>query len=214
MGKNKKSYTTKFHSVIDGYSKYATYYDKKLQHLNSFEDGEIPRLAGDLEDKKLLILGAGTGREIDLVNAKDLVHPSTQITALDISKEMLAILRKKHPTVTAIEADMRKIPLPDDSQDIAIAAFAIVHLKALDKFFLEVYRVLKPGGVFILTNINQRKAPKLKTESKEEIVIESYYHIPHHVLEKLDENLFTIEKEKTLMEEKTWINQIIKAIKN
>ena len=49
------------------------------------------------------------------------------------------------------------LPLADGSFAIVIATFLIVHLKDLKRFFAEVYRVLKPGGKFLVTNINQRK---------------------------------------------------------
>jgi 2-polyprenyl-3-methyl-5-hydroxy-6-metoxy-1,4-benzoquinol methylase len=89
----------------------------------------------------------------------------------------------------------------------------IVHLKDPKIFFREVYRVLKPGGVFILSNINQKKAPKLRLNSKEEIVIKSFYHRPQDVISGLEEEFFVVEKEDFVEEDSIWINQIIVAKK-
>ena len=84
----------------------------------------------------------------------------------------------------------------------------IVHLKDLERFFDEVYRVLKPGGLFLVTNINQRKAPEIKV-GKELVEVESYYHKPELVVEELENLAFEIRENKFVKEGDVWINQII-----
>jgi len=132
---------------------------------------------------------------------------------LDISPSMLEILKKHHGRVETVCGDVEKMPFEDESFDVVTAMFLIVHLYDLEKTFDEIYRVLKPGGIFILSNINQRKAPKLKTSDGEEIVIRSHYHMPEKVLSALEHSFFEVEKEVMVMEGKTWVNQIIKAVK-
>lgn len=211
---NRLRYQTHLHSQKDGYAKYAKTYDKTATHLDSFEKGALKHLIGPTANKSILDLGAGTGRVFDLLRKANTLHASTNLTAIDISPEMLEILKKKHPKAEAIEADLNKaLPFQAETFDIATAAFAIVHLKKLDDFFGEVYRILKPNGEFILTNINQRKAPKLETHTGEKIVITSYYHIPDHVIEALEKQAFKIESESFVEEDGMWINQIIKARK-
>ena len=214
----KQSYTSKLHTSKDGYAKYADSYDKTAKHLNSFEQNLIKRLLPDLADKHVVDLGAGTGRIFDILKQKNAILPSTKLTAVDLSPEMLAELSSKHPEAKAIEANIEKLPLPDESADVVIAAFVIVHLKFLEKAFAEIARILKPGGILVLTNINQRKAPKLKTKQGEEIVIQSYYHIPKQVIEALEYEFLEIENEEFIYapgvkDQEIWINQIIKAKK-
>jgi ubiquinone/menaquinone biosynthesis C-methylase UbiE len=194
-----------------GYDLYAKFYDKTLQFLNSFEKGKLVEFCGDLNGKKVLDIGCGTGREIGLLKAAN-PNPKTSFTAADISDEMLKITKRRHPDVETIKADMNSTPFKDEEFDVVIAAFVIVHVKNLHKAFKEIDRILKPGGIFILTNINQRKAPKLQTEN-EKIVIKSFYHIPEHVIEALKESFFEIEKEEFVEENGTWINQIVRARK-
>jgi ubiquinone/menaquinone biosynthesis C-methylase UbiE len=214
----KSSYTSHLHDSKSGYAKYAQAYDQTAKHLNSFEKNIIPSLVPDLDNKHLVDLGAGTGRIFDILKQRELIKPSTNLTAIDLSPEMLEQLTKKHPQAEAIEANIESIPLPDESADVVTAAFVIVHLKFLDKAFAEIARILKPGGTLILTNINQRKAPKLKTPQGEEIVIKSHYHIPKHVIQALEYEFFTITNEEFTYEpgvkdQEIWVNQIIKAIK-
>ncbi len=158
----------------------------------------------DLRGKKALDLGAGTGRitESLLMNGAD-------VYAIDVSKKMIAILKKDFPEAKAFVGDVLNLPFEDDFFDIATAGFLLVHLKEPKLFFREVYRVLKPGGKFIFSNINQKKAPKLRINSKEEIVIKSFYHRPQDVISMLEEELFTLENEDYIEEEGIWINQII-----
>ena len=202
-GKNK----SKVYDSAEGYNLYAKDYDFSLKFLNTFEKGKLFSLLGDLKGKKVLDVGCGTGRilgELKLFGAK--------ITACDISSEMLAIAKRKYPEIEAVEADIEEMPFEDDTFDVVVATFVIVHLGDLELAFREVYRVLKEGGIFVLTNINQRKAPKLVT-SDGSLVISSHYHRPEDVLKALEASFFDVEKNEMVMEEKVWINQILKARK-
>lgn len=192
----------------DGYNKYAKYYDKDWFFLDSFERGELFHLLGDLRGKKVLDIGCGSGRII-----ADLRKFGATVIAADISEAMVLSTKKKFPDIEVVISDVSNMPFENDSFDFVIATFLIVHLKFLEPAFDEIYRVLKPGGSLILTNINQRKSPKLQLADHEEIVIKSYYHRPQNVLDALETSLFSIDKEKFVYEGKTWINQLVKADK-
>lgn len=210
----KQRYKTHLHDSEKGYDKYASSYDKKSDFLNSFERGAIESLADDLTGKTILDVGAGTGRVFDLLKQRGTLKNAKEIHALDVSKNMLGILKGKHPQAVIAHGDMCAMPYKDGTFDLVIAAFAIVHLKSLDKFFDEVYRVLKPGGIFILTNINQKKAPKLWTEQGEKLIVESYYNLPEHVIKSLQKAFFKIEVEEFIEDGGMWINQVIKTAKS
>lgn len=194
----------------EGYDLYAEKYRsaENYKFLDSFENGEIAVLLGDLSAKKVLDAGCGSGRLIKILRER-----GAKITAIDISEKMLARIRKKYPDVEVVRSDARKMPFKSDYFDVVIAAFLIVHIKNLDEFFEECYRVLRPGGKLIVTNINQRRAPKLETKNGE-IVIESYYHRPKDVVRSLESAFFKIEKEQFVYENEIWMNQIISARKS
>ncbi|MFA4891607.1 MAG: class I SAM-dependent methyltransferase [Candidatus Gracilibacteria bacterium] len=200
----------KITNSTEGYNIYAPLYDSGLSRLDSFEKDELIKLVGNISNKRVLDLGCGTGRIAQTLKRR-VGAAGAHFTLVDISEEMLRIAKNRLPDVDIVHADMTALPLKDDTFDIAIAAFVIVHIptKNLPKVFDEVARVLKPGGTFILTNINQRKAPRLTLNQKEKLVIKSYYHIPKHVIKKLEDSLFKIEKEVFVNEGNTWINQII-----
>ncbi|MDX9970433.1 MAG: class I SAM-dependent methyltransferase [Candidatus Gracilibacteria bacterium] len=202
MSKNNQK--TNVYSSKEGYDLWAKQYNDSRAILEAFEKGRFMMKTGDLRGKKAIDLGAGTGRitESLLMNGAD-------VYSLDVSEKMIEILKKDFPQAKAFVGDVFNMPFEDDFFDLATAGFLLVHLKDPRMFFREVNRVLKPGGVFILSNINQKKAPKLRLNSKEEIVIKSFYHRPQDIISMLQEEVFTVENEDTIEEDGIWINQII-----
>lgn len=200
--KNSRLYDPK-----EGYNLFAPHYDESLRFLSGFEKGKLFSVFGELKGKKVVDIGCGTGRIIG-----ELKLFGAEVTAVDISEEMLKKVDKKYSDIKTIMGDMENLPFDDETFDVAVCTFVIVHIKDPEKAFQEVYRILKDGGEFILTNINQRKPPKLKTE-KGEIIIKSHYHRPEDITAKLEKCLFKVKKNEFVKEGGVWINQIIKAVK-
>lgn len=188
-------------SSQEGYNLLADYYNKKEKYWDSFEKDQVLPLLGNIKEKKVLDVGAGTGRLVSR-----LVNAGAEVTALDISEEMLKKIKNKN--IKKIVGEAEDLSFDDNSFDVVIATFLIVHLKDLGRFFDEVYRVLKPGGLFLVTNINQRKAPEIKI-GKDLVEVKSYYHKPELVVEELEDLAFEVLQNKFVKEGETWINQII-----
>lgn len=192
---------------VEGYDLAAQDYDKKEKYLNSFEKGKLLSLLSDLKNKKVLDVGAGTGR-ISL----ELFSLGAQVTALDVSEKILEVLKRKNKKIATVVGEAENLPFENESFDLVVSAFLIVHLKDPARFFDEVYRVLKPGGIFLVTNINQKEPPIVKTQIGN-IQIKSYYHRPEKIREILSDLAFSIEKEEMIFEREVWVNQIILAKK-
>ena len=201
-----------------GYNLAAEFYDQKEKYLNSFEQGKLIPLLGNLTGKNVLDIGAGTGRLSVL-----LANRGAKVTALDVSSEMLKKIKKaKNQEIKIVIGDAENLPFADNTFDIVAAAFLIVHLKDPTKFFDEAYRVLKDEETFVVTNINQKDPPLVKTKEGE-VLIESFYHRPEKIREILEQLAFRVEKEMFINEKVTeetivrgkdlWINQIILAKK-
>lgn len=135
-----------------------------------------------------------------------------EVTALDLSQKMLDELYKKNPNIKISLGDAESLPFLDNSFDFVIAVFLIVHLKNPSIFFKEAYRVLKDGGKLLVTNINQKEPPEIKTKDGL-IKIESYYHQPKNIIDALEQIAFGVEKELFVKENDLWVNQIILAQK-
>ena len=205
----------------DGYNVVADLYDENENYLNSFEQGELVPLLGAIANKKILDVGAGTGRLTTMLANREAI-----VTALDASEKMLKILRSKcsdrSRPVTMVVGDAENLPFDNDTFDTVTAAFLIVHLKDPARFFDEAYRVLKDGGLFVVTNINQKDPPPVKTKEGQ-VIIESFYHRPEKIREILESLAFGIKEEVFIYEGRDaspvpsaqgglvpgWINQII-----
>jgi ubiquinone/menaquinone biosynthesis C-methylase UbiE len=191
----------------EGYDLAAKEYDKREGYLNSFEKKQLLPLLQDLKGKKVLDVGAGTGRLSIMLAAA-----GAEVTSIDVSEKMLKELNRKNRKIQTVVGEAENLPFEKEFFDVVTAAFLIVHLKDPTRFFDEVYRVLKNGGQFIVTNINQKDPPRIKTKEGE-IVIESFYHRPERIKEILESLAFGIKEELFVKENDVWVNQIILAEK-
>jgi SAM-dependent methyltransferase len=98
---------------------------------------------------KMIDLGCGPGQTTRFLadnGVKDIV-------GTDLSAGMIAKARELSPVLQFQTADMLKLDFKDESFASAIAFYAIVHFNTgqLAAAFSEIYRILKPGGQFLLS---------------------------------------------------------------
>lgn len=81
---------------------------------------------------------------------------TTQIIGVDISEGMLKVGRKKVESknlsdrITLIQADSENLPFEDNHFDVITVAYGIRNFENLEKGLSEMFRVLKPGGTFVI----------------------------------------------------------------
>ncbi|WP_125779585.1 class I SAM-dependent DNA methyltransferase [Pseudoalteromonas rubra] len=95
-----------------------------------------------------LDIGCGcTGRFIEL-----LVNEGFKPTGLDISEEMLALARRKHPDISFVQGDICTYMLPD-KYDFITAWDSIWHIPLSEQkpVLAKIINSLNPGGVFIFS---------------------------------------------------------------
>lgn len=68
------------------------------------------------------------------------------VIGVDASPHMLAQARMRLPGVDFLEADLHRLPLPDNAVDTVICALALTHVPDLAPVLAEFARVLRPGG--------------------------------------------------------------------
>jgi len=112
--------------------------------------------------ERILDLCCGTG---DLsMELKSLAPCTTEVAALDYSGPMLDLARKKAlkrklPGIIFQLADASAMPFPDRYFDSVGIAFAFRNLSYRnpdrDQFLAEIFRVLRPGGRFVIVETSQ-----------------------------------------------------------
>lgn len=189
----------------EGYARYAHEYDQREKFWNSFEQDTFRPYIHASKGKRVLDAGAGSGRV-----TMRLQKAGADVTALDISPEMLAILKTKSGDIELVEGDMEDMPFEDDTFDMVFSSMAMVHLKKIIPFLDECYRVLKDDGIMVLLNIHYRN-PLILKDDQGRYAIECYNHFPRHVIEAAEQLAFKIEKSEILTEppSSTWMSQLI-----
>ncbi|MFH0838146.1 MAG: class I SAM-dependent methyltransferase [Patescibacteria group bacterium] len=187
-----------------GYARYAHEYDELEKFWDSFEQNKLDPYIAESAGKKVLDAGAGTGRVSLRLHAA-----GAEVTALDISPEMLAKLHQKEPGIEVVEGDMEDMPFEDEQFDMVFSSLALVHLKKVEPFLDEAYRVLKDGGLLVLVNIHYRKSMTLK-DNQGKYTIEAYNHFPRHLTEAAEKLAFGVEKDEILTEgDDVWVSQVL-----
>jgi len=187
-----------------GFARYAHEYDDREKFWDSFEKDRLKPYIQDSRGLDVLDAGAGTGR----VSTR-LYAAGANVTALDISPEMLELLKRKEPNIEGIEGDMENMPFEDETFDRVFSSLALVHLKKVEPFLDECYRVLKDGGILVLVNIHYRK-PMLLKDNEGKYTIQCYNHFPRHVTEAAEKLAFGIVEDELLTEgDDVWVSQVL-----
>lgn len=76
------------------------------------------------------------------------------MVGVDRFEGMLRIARKRYPELAWIQADGAALPLLSQICDYATSQFSYPHVRNPHRLLEEVFRVLKPRGRFVMTNID------------------------------------------------------------
>jgi demethylmenaquinone methyltransferase/2-methoxy-6-polyprenyl-1,4-benzoquinol methylase len=112
----------------------------------------------------ILDIATGTG-DLAIQMAKE---TDAQITGFDLSAGMLEVGRKKikeeklENRIEMIQGDAENMPFDNNSFDCITVAFGVRNFENLKKGLDEIYRVLKPGGKFIILEFSQPEAVPMK----------------------------------------------------
>jgi ubiquinone/menaquinone biosynthesis C-methylase UbiE len=119
-------------------------------------------IAGVQKGKIAADIGAGTGFITEGLVSKDL-----QVIVVDQSEAMLAEMKKKFQHVNTIDyriGEVESIPVDDESVDYVFANMLLHHVERPQIAIKEMARILKPGGILVITDLDEHNFEFLKRE--------------------------------------------------
>ncbi|HEY7347735.1 MAG TPA: class I SAM-dependent methyltransferase [Ktedonobacterales bacterium] len=145
--------------VLEGYARWAATYEQDMEGhpLALAESGAILALLPSCQGIIALDAACGTGRYTRILAARG----ARQVIGIDQSTAMLERARELNTPEPGAEmlfkqGNLLDLPLADHSCDLAIVALALAHLETrqLSRAFAELSRILKPGGMLLMSEMH------------------------------------------------------------
>lgn len=107
--------------------------------------------AGYCADRDVLEVACGSGPGLGLLRSK-----ARRIFACDLSPENLATVRRTYRDhIPLVQADAQSLPFSDGSFDVVVLLEAIYFLPDAEAFMSEARRVLRRGGLCLISAVNK-----------------------------------------------------------
>ncbi len=122
---------------------YRTCFTYSRLRLDSFLSRYLPERGVGLS---LLDVGCGTGNHLASLRERGFA-----VSGVDGSEEMLVHARRNNPGVDLRRSDVESLPFQDEGFDFVISIEVMRYLPSIGGAVREMARVLKPGGVCLVT---------------------------------------------------------------
>lgn len=114
-----------------------------MQKPNTYIERPAMRsLLPDLQGKKVLCAGCGTGEECG-----ELLRCGAEVWGFDFSAESIKLAKEAFPGAKLAVMDMHKLEYQDAAFDFIYSGLTLHYAEHLEKVLAEMKRVLRPGGV-------------------------------------------------------------------
>ncbi|MFC1749415.1 methyltransferase domain-containing protein [Pseudomonadota bacterium] len=119
------------------------YAESKLQVARDF----LQPLKSVVKEASIEILDAGCGDGVHANVINEFCGDSFSLSGVDISLPAACILKHRHPTSTAINADVRYLPFEDEAFDVVFSYGVLAYTESPADSFKELCRTTKKEGV-------------------------------------------------------------------
>ena len=178
------------------YNNWASQYDTNENKTRDLEAKALREILSNVNFKSCLEIGCGTGK-----NTEWLLKRADEITAVDLSEEMLSKAKEKIPSekVDFLIADINsEWNFTDKSFDLVSFSLVLEHIEHLEPIFREVSRKLNQGGYVYIGELHPFKQytgskARFETEAGLHIVQCYNHHISDFVLGARKHGLLLVE---------------------
>lgn len=119
-------------------------YDTDQNLLNFLQQRSISQ-------PRILDMGCGTGKKLTADHNK---FPELQMVGIDLFHGMLLQAKKRCNEIIWLQGDNTNLPFRNNSFDYITNQFSYHHVQDKLRLITETYRILNPGGRFVITNID------------------------------------------------------------
>jgi ubiquinone/menaquinone biosynthesis C-methylase UbiE len=104
-----------------------------------------------VKDKVVLDCACGSGYGLEMYAKAG----ATAVTGVDVDSEAVELVKSRYgKAATVLQGDLRKLPLEEDSFDVVTCFETIEHVEGAEEGIAELRRVLKPGGILVISSPN------------------------------------------------------------
>jgi 2-polyprenyl-3-methyl-5-hydroxy-6-metoxy-1,4-benzoquinol methylase len=201
-----------FYIAENFYDKYATEYQSiRLQKGMLFNDYiELPAVMNEIQKMNLkpettLDIGCGAG-----FYTKEFANQSKQVTALDVSSEMLKIAKKycsqelentKYNNIEFMHSSLERSKLIHKYYDLVLGTFMLGYFKDLNIFFKKIKYTIKRNGKLIVSSLHPIRL--FSKRNKDEYCVKNYFDNDYYESDFISSEYDTLKLKRWTIEEIT-----------
>lgn len=123
----------------------------------------VPSMSGDIELEHLhrYLFAAAACRGLDVLDVASgegygsavLAQQARSVVGVELDEGAVRWAQSRYGSerLRFVQGDCRELPLPDKSVDVAVSFETLEHFREHEEFVREVRRVLRPGGIFMIS---------------------------------------------------------------
>ena len=123
-------------------------YDRLAAMQRGITSDLLALLSKDLQPRRIVDLGCGTGHAIQLLQQR---YSGAHLTGLDLAESMLSQARWINTKASLVQGDIEQLPFADNQFDLVFSSSAIQWC-GLHRALNEVSRITAPGGQVLISS--------------------------------------------------------------
>ncbi|WP_062263937.1 malonyl-ACP O-methyltransferase BioC [Endozoicomonas arenosclerae] len=156
--------------VAANFSRAAATYDSAAVLQKRVAARAMLGLPTECSPQQILDLGSGTGSQTKVLAEH---FPEAHVTGLDLAMGMLQFARSQCDSSSWCSGDIEALPFKSNSFDLVFSSLAIQWC-SFETVLDELYRILKPGGVFVFSSLTSGTMGELNEAWKQ---VDSNIHV-------------------------------------